>query len=73
MTFSRTALVCRKPENVQNQFGGNVGAPIIKNKLFGFFNYEGTRIRRGITRISTVPLPNERRATSAPLPRLASA
>lgn len=49
-----------KPENVQNQFGGNVGDAIIKNKLFGFFNYEGTRIRRGITRISTVPLPNER-------------
>jgi outer membrane receptor protein involved in Fe transport len=35
-----------------------VGAPIIKNKLFGFFDYEGTRIRRGITRTSTVPLPN---------------
>lgn len=49
-----------KPENVQNQFGGNVGAPIIKNKLFGFFDYEGTRIRRGVTRISTVPLANER-------------
>ena len=49
-----------KPENVQNQFGGNVGVPIIKNKLFGFFDYEGTRIRRGVTRISTVPLPNER-------------
>jgi TonB dependent receptor len=49
-----------KPANVQNQFGGNVGAPIIRNKLFGFFNYEGTRIRRGITRISTVPLANER-------------
>ncbi len=49
-----------KPENVQNQFGGNVGFPVIKNKLFGFFNYEGTRIRRGVTRISTVPLPNER-------------
>ncbi len=49
-----------KPENVQNQFGGNVGAPIIHNKLFGFFDYEGTRVRRGITRIATVPLPNER-------------
>lgn len=49
-----------KPANVQNQFGGNFGAPIIKNKLFGFFNYEGTRQRRGITRISTVPLANER-------------
>lgn len=50
----------RKPENIQNQFGGNLGAPIVKNKLFGFFDYEGTRIRRGITRISTVPLANER-------------
>ncbi len=49
-----------KPENIQNQFGGNLGVPIIHNKLFGFFDYEGTRIRRGITRISTVPLANER-------------
>jgi hypothetical protein len=55
-----------KPENVQNQFGGNVGAPIIKNKLFGFFDYEGTRIRRGITRIATVPLPNERAGDFSP-------
>ncbi len=50
----------KKPENVQNQFGGNLGAPIIRNKLFGFFDYEGTRTRRGITRIFTAPLANER-------------
>ncbi len=49
-----------KPQNTQNQFGGDLGGPIIKNKLFGFFAYEGTRIRRGVSRISTVPLPNER-------------
>jgi hypothetical protein len=49
-----------KPQNTQNQFGGDLGAPIIKDKLFGFFAYEGTRIRRGVSRISTVPLPNER-------------
>jgi hypothetical protein len=49
-----------KPENIQNQFGGNLGGPIVKNKLFGFFDYEGTRIRRGVSRIATVPLPNER-------------
>ncbi len=29
----------------QNQFGGAVGAPIIKNKLFIFGDYQGTRIR----------------------------
>jgi hypothetical protein len=49
-----------KPEEIQNQFGGNFGGPIIRRRLFGFFNYEGTRIRQGVTRISTVPLPNER-------------
>jgi hypothetical protein len=49
-----------KAQNNQNQFGGNLGAPIVKDKLFGFFNYEGTRIHRGVLRTSTVPLPNER-------------
>jgi hypothetical protein len=55
-----------KPEHIQNQFGGDAGAPIIKNKLFGFFDYEGTRIRQGVTRISTVPLPNERVGNFSP-------
>lgn len=55
-----------KPENVQNQFGGNLGMPILKNQLFGFFNYEGTRIRRGVTRTSTVPLANERAGDFSP-------
>ncbi len=45
-----------KPELNQNPFGGYVGAPIVKNKLFGFFDYEGTRIAQGVNRISTVPL-----------------
>jgi len=50
----------RKPQNEQNQFGGNIGGPIVKNRLFWFFDYEGTRVRRGVSRIATVPLPNER-------------
>jgi hypothetical protein len=49
-----------KPQNIQNQFGGNLGGRIIKNKLFWFFNYEGTRIQTAVSRIATVPLPNER-------------
>src|SRR5579875_1161916 len=50
----------KKPENNQNQFGGNLGGPILRNKLFFFFEYDGTRIKQGVSRVSTVPLPNER-------------
>jgi len=38
-----------------NQFGGSIGAPIVKNKLFGFFDYQGTRRRTGGSLITTVP------------------
>ena len=49
-----------KPQNVQNQFGGALGGPVVKNRLFFFFDYEGTRIRRAVSRITTTPLANER-------------
>jgi len=49
-----------KPENNQHQFGGSFGGPILRNRLFGFFNYEGTRIKQGVSRTTTVPLDNER-------------
>ena len=32
-----------KPEFRQNQFGGSIGGPILKNKTFFFFDYEGFR------------------------------
>ena len=49
-----------KPENVRNQFGGNLGGPIKKNKLFAFFDEETTRIVTGQLRSGTVPTDNER-------------
>jgi hypothetical protein len=55
-----------KPGLTQNQFGGVIGGPIIKNKLFFMFNYEGTRIAQGVTRLTNVPLANERAGDFSP-------
>nr|MDQ2735683.1 carboxypeptidase-like regulatory domain-containing protein [Pseudomonadota bacterium] len=37
-----------KPAYHYNQFGGNVGGPILKDKLFFFFDYDGQRNNVGI-------------------------
>jgi hypothetical protein len=43
-----------------NQFGASIGGPVLRNKLFFFFNYEGIRNRRGSFTSGTVPTAEER-------------
>lgn len=49
-----------KPPLRWNQFGGSVGGPIRKDKLFAFFDYQGTRRSDGGSLIATVPTAAER-------------
>ncbi len=44
----------------RNNFGGTVGGPIIKNKLFFFFDYDGSRAVTPVSQSLGVPSANER-------------
>lgn len=62
----------RKPTLIQNQFGGAIGGPILKNKLFFFTDYEGYRRVTRQFSLATVPTLAQRggfihNASGAPL------
>ena len=44
-----------KPKARQNDFGGVLGGPIIANKTFFFFSYEGLRLRQPRIQATVVP------------------
>ncbi|MCS7026526.1 MAG: Plug and carboxypeptidase regulatory-like domain-containing protein [Bryobacteraceae bacterium] len=49
-----------KPAFSRNQFGGNLGGPLLRNRTFFFADYEGRRSREGLTRLTRVPTAAER-------------
>jgi len=44
-----------KPPLRQNQFGGVLGGPVVRDRSFFFASYEGQRVRRSLTRTFSVP------------------
>lgn len=49
-----------KPANDQNQFGLNIGGPIVRNRAFFFADFEATRITQGVLRTGRVATAAER-------------
>jgi hypothetical protein len=59
------------PKFQRNQFGALIGGPIVKNRLFAFFTYEGLRNRQAGANLTTVAVPSQPQRTgdfSADLP-----
>jgi hypothetical protein len=54
-----TATPFKKPTLNRNQFGFNVGGPILKDKLFFFLDYEGFRQTLTPLTVLTLPTQNE--------------
>src|SRR5262245_12759615 len=71
---ARNAFALRRLPLRYNQFGGSIGGPVIKNRTFGFFNWEKYILRSSAPRITSVPLPEwkngdfSRLATAAGVP-----
>jgi hypothetical protein len=50
-----SGLPNRPPKLIRNSFGGTIGGPIVKDRFFFFFNYEGQRTAESLQVTRVVP------------------
>jgi hypothetical protein len=53
-----------KPKERQNDFGGTFSGPILKDRTFFFFSYEGLRLRQPQTLLTLVPSQTARQSAA---------
>jgi hypothetical protein len=53
--FSQSNRAIPIPAALKNQFGGSIGGPILKDKVFFFGDYQGVRQKVGYSTVQTVP------------------
>ncbi len=68
-SFFRGSTGQNKPHLKQNQFGATIGGPVVRQKIFFFGSYQGTRQINGLDQTSTSnailpPLTNDRSAAA---------
>src|SRR6202162_3804306 len=67
--FTNSTPGNQKPRSTVNHFGGSLGGPVRRNKLFFFFDSEWVRIALPIVSATTVPTPAFQNYGLAQLPR----
>jgi hypothetical protein len=58
--FGQRPSTFQKPTLQRNQFGGTIGGPIIKNRLFFFGDYEGFRQLQRVLNFDSIPTLTDR-------------
>lgn len=53
--FQTPSALPRLPKYVFNQYGGSIGGPIVKNKLFFFADWQSTHLVNAVSGITSVP------------------